>query len=90
MSERIAALKSIIYVLKSNLTTFERRLFKRCQIIQGSSVLRMLENYLGANNFKEGIRTYFRKYQYGNARTDDLWAVLSEQTVILSVLSSSP
>uniref|UniRef100_A0A914WGZ3 Aminopeptidase n=1 Tax=Plectus sambesii TaxID=2011161 RepID=A0A914WGZ3_9BILA len=47
---------------------------------KGSSVLRMLENYLGANNFKEGIRTYFRKYQYGNARTDDLWAVLSEQT----------
>lgn len=58
-------------------------------MFQGSSVLRMIENYLGENDFREGIRMYLRKNQYGNARTDQLWAALSEQSVKYFVQSAS-
>ena len=43
---------------------------------KGSSVLRMLEQYLGENVFREGIRAYLRKHAYANTVTDDLWDAL--------------
>jgi puromycin-sensitive aminopeptidase len=43
---------------------------------KGASVLRMLEQYLGAAVFREGVRDYLRTHAYGNADTGDLWAAL--------------
>jgi puromycin-sensitive aminopeptidase len=43
---------------------------------KGASVLRMLEQYLGPNVFREGVRQYLGKHQYDNADTGDLWAAL--------------
>jgi puromycin-sensitive aminopeptidase len=43
---------------------------------KGASVLRMLEQYLGADAFREGIRLYLRRHAYGNAETTDLWDAL--------------
>jgi puromycin-sensitive aminopeptidase len=43
---------------------------------KGASVLRMLEQYLGPNVFREGVRQYLEKHQYDNADTGDLWAAL--------------
>jgi puromycin-sensitive aminopeptidase len=43
---------------------------------KGASVLRMLEQYLGAPVFREGVRDYLRTHRYGNADTGDLWAAL--------------
>ena len=40
---------------------------------KGAGVLRMLERYLGAEPFREGIRLYLRTHSYGNAETTDLW-----------------
>jgi len=45
---------------------------------KGSSVIRMLNNYLGDQDFKKGMNLYLTRHQYGNAETEDLWAALSE------------
>jgi aminopeptidase N len=45
---------------------------------KGSSLLRMLSAYMGYDNFLKGITSYLRKYQFGNARTDDLWNSIGE------------
>jgi puromycin-sensitive aminopeptidase len=43
---------------------------------KGASVLRMLEQYLGGDVFRDGVRDYLRTHVYGNADTVDLWAAL--------------
>ncbi|MBI2206213.1 MAG: M1 family metallopeptidase [Candidatus Rokubacteria bacterium] len=43
---------------------------------KGASVLRMLERYLGADVFRDGVRDYLRTHTYANADTGDLWAAL--------------
>ncbi len=43
---------------------------------KGASVLRMLEQYLGPDVFRNGIRDYLKRHAYGNADTKDLWVSL--------------
>ncbi|KAA3637823.1 MAG: M1 family peptidase [Armatimonadetes bacterium] len=43
---------------------------------KGSSVLRMLERYIGEEAFRTGINGYLKKHAYGNTDTPDLWAAL--------------
>jgi puromycin-sensitive aminopeptidase len=45
---------------------------------KGAGVLRMLEQYIGAEQFREGIRTYLKRHSYGNTDTHDLWAAIEE------------
>jgi puromycin-sensitive aminopeptidase len=45
---------------------------------KGSAVVRMLEQYLGADVFRDGLRLYMRKHAYGNTETTDLWDALEE------------
>jgi puromycin-sensitive aminopeptidase len=40
---------------------------------KGGAVLRMLEQYLGEDRFRDGIRLYLRTHAYGNTVTTDLW-----------------
>ena len=47
---------------------------------KGASVLRMLEQYLGAEEFRKGISQYLRKHEYGNAETGDLWDALEKSS----------
>jgi puromycin-sensitive aminopeptidase len=47
---------------------------------KGASVLRMLEQYLGAERFRDGIRLYLRRHEYANAETTDLWDALEDAT----------
>uniref|UniRef100_A0A0A9DND8 Peptidase M1 membrane alanine aminopeptidase domain-containing protein n=1 Tax=Arundo donax TaxID=35708 RepID=A0A0A9DND8_ARUDO len=47
---------------------------------KGTSVIRMLHNYLGAERFQKALASYIRKYTNSNAKTDDLWAVLDEKS----------
>ena len=44
---------------------------------KGASVLRMLEQYLGPEVFREGVRGYLAEHQYANAETTDLWKALA-------------
>ncbi|OLS18661.1 MAG: Tricorn protease-interacting factor F2 [Candidatus Heimdallarchaeota archaeon LC_2] len=45
---------------------------------KGGSVLRQIKNYLGDDNFRDGLRHYLKKFSYKNARSDDLWDSLEE------------
>jgi puromycin-sensitive aminopeptidase len=45
---------------------------------KGASVLRMLEQHIGPDTFREGVRLYLRWHQYENAETTDLWKALGE------------
>ena len=47
---------------------------------KGGSVLRMLEQHLGPDRFREGIRHYLKKHEYANTETSDLWDALEEVT----------
>jgi aminopeptidase N len=47
---------------------------------KGSAIVRMLEDVLGEDGFREGIRRYVKRYAYGNATTDELWAELAAAT----------
>jgi puromycin-sensitive aminopeptidase len=47
---------------------------------KGASVVRMLEQYLGAERFRAGIRRYMARHQYGNTETSDLWDALEAET----------
>ena len=46
---------------------------------KGASVLRMLEQYLGRDIFRNGVRAYLRAHAYGNADTGDLWISLGRE-----------
>ncbi len=40
---------------------------------KGGALLRMLEQYLGAERFREGVSHYLRTHAYANTETSDLW-----------------
>lgn len=48
-------------------------IFDTISYSKGSSIIRMLKNYLGEDVFKRGLTSYLKKYQYSNAATEDLW-----------------
>jgi puromycin-sensitive aminopeptidase len=43
---------------------------------KGASVLRMLEQHIGPDVFRDGVREYLRTHAYDNADTKDLWVSL--------------
>ena len=47
---------------------------------KGGAVVRMLEDTLGDAGFRDGIRRYMKRYAYGNATNDQLWAELGAAT----------
>ncbi|MEN8040979.1 MAG: M1 family metallopeptidase [Actinomycetota bacterium] len=47
---------------------------------KGSSVLRMLEQYLGEEAFRAGITRYLKTHAYSNTETNDLWAALEAES----------
>ncbi|MEX2624931.1 MAG: M1 family metallopeptidase [Acidimicrobiia bacterium] len=44
---------------------------------KGSSVLRMIEQFIGEDAFRNGVGSYLRTHAYGNTVTADLWAGLN-------------
>jgi aminopeptidase N len=40
---------------------------------KGEAVIRMLEGYVGADTWREGVRRYIKAHAYGNTTSDDLW-----------------
>jgi len=40
---------------------------------KGLAVIRMLEAYVGEEDFRRGVRDYLNSRLYGNAQTEDLW-----------------
>ena len=48
-------------------------IFDSVSYSKGSTVIRMLAEYIGAKDFRDGLRYYLKKHQYSNASTEDLW-----------------
>ncbi len=55
-----------------------RAMFDILTYEKGAAVLRMLEQFLGDNVFRDGIRLYLKKHQFNNTETSDLWDALEE------------
>ncbi|KAI5638874.1 peptidase family m1 domain-containing protein [Phthorimaea operculella] len=43
---------------------------------KGASILRMLEGFIGEENFRKGVSDYLKKYEFGNTVTKDLLDML--------------
>nr|XP_058942457.1 puromycin-sensitive aminopeptidase-like [Pocillopora verrucosa] len=44
---------------------------------KGASVIRMLHQYVGDQDFRKGLNHYLKTFEYSAASTEDLWASLS-------------
>ncbi len=53
-------------------------LFDEISYGKGASILRMIEAYVGADNFRKGVAKYLEKFRYSNAAGSDLWSHLQE------------
>lgn len=45
---------------------------------KGASIIRMIENFLGPEIFRNGLQRYMKKHEYGNTEPEDLWRALEE------------
>jgi aminopeptidase N/puromycin-sensitive aminopeptidase len=56
--------------------------FGNAGIIYGktASVLRMVEEWIGPDTFREAIRVYLKKYSWGNAAAEDFWGTMKDAT----------
>jgi puromycin-sensitive aminopeptidase len=45
---------------------------------KGGSLLRMLEQYLGEEEFRQGISLYLKTHEYANTETGDLWDAIEK------------
>jgi puromycin-sensitive aminopeptidase len=55
-----------------------RAMFDILTYEKGAAVLRMLEQYLKPEVFRDGIRLYLKKHKFSNTETSDLWDALEE------------
>ena len=54
------------------------QIFDEISYGKGSTILAMLESYLGEETFRRGVAEYLHRFAYSNARTADLWAALEQ------------
>ncbi|MCL4413097.1 MAG: M1 family metallopeptidase [Candidatus Thermoplasmatota archaeon] len=45
---------------------------------KGASILRMIEDFMGEDNFRKGVIKYLKDHAYSNAKAEDLWNSLAE------------
>ncbi len=67
-----------------------QELFDAITYLKGCATLRMLENFLGSENFRGGLRTYMREFAERNARGADLWRHLqaASQQPVTQIMES--
>ncbi|SCV05555.1 LANO_0H10066g1_1 [Lachancea nothofagi CBS 11611] len=54
------------------------QIFDAISYSKGSSLLRMISQWLGEDVFIKGVSQYLNKFKYGNAKTEDLWDALAD------------
>jgi aminopeptidase N len=57
-----------------------RSAFDSISYDKGCSVINLLYHYIGADAFRDGLRTYLKKHSYANAETFDLWSAWDESS----------
>ncbi|CAF0924682.1 unnamed protein product [Didymodactylos carnosus] len=53
-------------------------IFDAISYSKGSSVIRMLHEYIGDDAFRKGLHKYLKEYSYKNTITENLWSHLTE------------
>lgn len=53
-------------------------IFDAISYSKGSSVIRMLHDYIGDDAFRQGLHNYLTEYSYKNTVTENLWSHLSK------------
>ncbi len=76
--DALAATRSIEYEVVSPADA--EGMFDVLTYEKGGSLLRMLEQYLGAERFRDGVRHYLTTNSYGNTETSDLWDAIEAAT----------
>ena len=71
-----AQLNSHPIVQEVNDTNQITELFDKISYSKGASVIRMLENFMGAEEFRAGIHQFLESHQFSHAVTADLWRSL--------------
>lgn len=57
-----------------------RTIFDAISYSKGASLIHMLHDYLGADDFRAGLQHYLRKHSYKNTTTNDLWQALEDSS----------
>ena len=67
-----------------------REIFDAISYNKGASILWMLEQYLGEDTFRNGLRSYLSRHMYGNARGADLWQAMEDESgqPVISLMDS--
>jgi aminopeptidase N len=55
-------------------------IFDAISYSKGSALIKMLVDYVGADDFKNSIQLYTKTYKYKNTTTNDLWDCISKTT----------
>ena len=53
-------------------------IFDEISYSKGSSVIRMLHDYIGDESFRKGLHNYLKEYSYKNTITENLWSHLAK------------
>ncbi|HVH27732.1 MAG TPA: M1 family metallopeptidase [Vicinamibacterales bacterium] len=53
-------------------------LFDAISYQKGGALLRMIEQYVGAGPFRDGINAYLKTHAYGNATSADFWTAIAQ------------
>ena len=52
-------------------------LFDTITYQKGAAVVRMIEHYVGAASFRDGVNAYLQAHAYGNATSEDFWKTIA-------------
>ncbi len=75
-TDSLASTRSVEYEVRSPADC--EGMFEVLTYQKGGALLRMLEQYLGTERFREGVSHYLRTHAYGNTETNDLWDAIEE------------
>lgn len=70
-TDQLAATRPIEFEVNSPAEVDE--MFDSITYGKGSAVLRMIEQFIGEEQFRTGVGNYLRKHEYANTVTGDLW-----------------
>ena len=81
MAMRLDALRSTRPIRTAASTPDEiNELFDPIAYEKGAAVLRMIEGWVGEEEFRDGVNAYINKFKYSNARAEDFWGTLAAST----------
>jgi len=77
-TDSLASTRPVEYEVRSPADT--EGMFDVLTYQKGGSLLRMLQQFIGEEPFREGINHYLRKHSYANTETGDLWDAIERVT----------